>query len=99
MKYYLSGFYGCVYIKFIIGETKHCMKITFLKAPFMTPKTINHNKIFLFILICLCIFFTMSCAKLIAVKSVEEASLLKDAPLEKIYKKIIIHKFDVDQVF
>ena len=39
----------------------------------------------------------MSCAKLIAVKSVEEASFIKDAPLEKIYKKIIIQKFEVDQ--
>jgi len=63
----------------------------------MTPKTIKHNKIILFVLIYLCIFFTMSCAKLIAVKSVEEASFIKDAPLEKIYKKIIIQKFEVDQ--
>ncbi|OGZ33248.1 MAG: hypothetical protein A2V69_03820 [Candidatus Portnoybacteria bacterium RBG_13_40_8] len=63
----------------------------------MTPKTINHNKIFLFILIYLCIFFTMSCAKLTAVKSVEDASFRKDAPLEKIYTKIIIQRFEVDQ--
>lgn len=63
----------------------------------MTPKTINHNKIFLFILIYLCIFLTISCVKLKAVKSVEEASLMKNVPVEKIYKKIIIQKFEVDQ--
>jgi hypothetical protein len=63
----------------------------------MLKKTRNHNKIFLFILILFCIIITISCGKSKTVKLDEEVAWKKDMPLEKVYKKIIIQKFEIDQ--
>lgn len=63
----------------------------------MTKKLKNLSRIFSLILLIICTIFTISCAKFTTVKPGEEAALKKDAPLEKIYKKIIIQKFEVDQ--
>jgi hypothetical protein len=63
----------------------------------MIKKTKNHNKIFLFILILICIIITISCGKSKTVKLDEEVAWKKDMPLEKVYKKIIIQKFEIDQ--
>ena len=63
----------------------------------MIKKTRNHKKIFLFILILSCIIITISCGKSKTVKLDEEAAWKKDAPLEKVSKKIIIQRFEIDQ--
>lgn len=57
----------------------------------------NHNKTFLFILILSCIIITISCGKSKTVRPDEDASWKKNIPLEKVYKKIIIQKFEIDQ--
>ena len=56
----------------------------------MTSKKSSRNT-FLCASTCLCVLFIISCAKLTPIKSVEEPSL------GKVYKKIIIQKFEVDQ--
>ena len=63
----------------------------------MIKTTRNHNQIFLFILILSCIIITISCGKSKTVKLDEDAAWKKDIPLEKVYKKIIIQKFEIDQ--
>lgn len=69
----------------------------FLKVTFMIKNTRNHNKIFLFILILSCIIITVSCGKSKTIKLDKEAAWKKDALLEKVYKKIIIQRFEIDQ--
>ncbi len=63
----------------------------------MIKNTRYHNKIFLFILILSCIIITTACGKSKTVKLDEEATWKKDALLEKVYKKIIIQRFEIDQ--
>jgi hypothetical protein len=63
----------------------------------MIKNTRNHNNIFLFILILSCIIITISCGKSKTVKFDEEAAWKKDMPLEKVYKKIIIQRFEIAQ--
>ncbi len=63
----------------------------------MVKKTRSHNKMFLFILILICIIITISCGKLKTVKLDEEVAWKKDIPLQKVYKKIILQKFEIDQ--
>ncbi|MGD0022656.1 MAG: hypothetical protein ABSC54_10180 [Smithellaceae bacterium] len=63
----------------------------------MSKKTKNHNKILLFILVLICIIITISCGKSKTMKLDKETAWGKNAPLEKVYKKIIIQRFEIDQ--
>ncbi len=63
----------------------------------MNSKFKNINKVLPLTLLVACMLFTLSCVKLTTIKPVDETSLIKNVPLEKIYKKIIIQKFEIDQ--
>ena len=63
----------------------------------MLKKTRNRTAQAMIILILCCIVVITSCGKPKTLKPDEDSLWKQSAPLEKIYKKIIIQKFEIDQ--